>query len=413
MAETGKIVTAIDIGSSKIVTLVGEAGETEGDFAIVGVGIVPSRGMKRGQIVNVNEVTQAIRESVDGAERSSATKISAALVSMAGNHIQSQNSHGAVAIGRGEQGVTQEDINRVLEAAQAVTVPNNREVIHVIPRHFKIDEQDGVRHPMGMLGYRLEAQTNIVTASSTAIQNLYKCLHQAQIEQAEVVLAPLASAEATLTPTEREMGVVMADIGHGTTDIAVYIDGAVWHVSVLEVGGWHFTSDLAKVLRLPLETAEQIKISHGHASLRDLPTDAPFVAAGFGDEGNISIQRRDMAEILHERARELFDLIMQEVKRSGYDGLLPAGLVLTGGGSSLPGMREVGRDVARLPVRIAMPTNLHGLVDSIRTPAYATSVGLVKWGMLNMVAKPARRRRGLPSINLNMKGWLSNLFPRA
>ena len=167
MAETGKIVTAIDIGSSKIVTLVGEAGETEGDFAIVGVGIVPSRGMKRGQIVNVNEVTQAIRESVDGAERSSATKISAALVSMAGNHIQSQNSHGAVAIGRGEQGVTQEDVNRVLEAAQAVTVPNNREVIHVIPRHFKIDEQDGVRHPMGMLGYRLEAQTNIVQSSST------------------------------------------------------------------------------------------------------------------------------------------------------------------------------------------------------------------------------------------------------
>jgi cell division protein FtsA len=311
-------------------------------------------------------------------------------------------------------GASREDTGAdLLEAAQAVTVPNNREVIHVIPRHFKIDEQDGVRHPMGMLGYRLEAQTNIVTASSTAIQNLYKCLHQAQIEQAEVVLAPLASAEATLTPTEREMGVVMADIGHGTTDIAVYIDGAVWHVSVLEVGGWHFTSDLAKVLRLPLETAEQIKISHGHASLRDLPTDAPFVAAGFGDEGNISIQRRDMAEILHERARELFDLIMQEVKRSGYDGLLPAGLVLTGGGSSLPGMREVGRDVARLPVRIAMPTNLHGLVDSIRTPAYATSVGLVKWGMLNMVAKPARRRRGLPSINLNMKGWLSNLFPRA
>ncbi|MBK8833775.1 MAG: cell division protein FtsA [Anaerolineae bacterium] len=246
-----------------------------------------------------------------------------------------------------------------------------------------------------------------------AIQNLYECLHQAQIEQAEVVLAPLASAEATLTPTEREMGVVMADIGHGTTDIAVYIDGAVWHVSVLEVGGWHFTSDLAKVLRLPLETAEQIKISHGHVSLRDLPTDAPFVAAGFGDEGNISIQRRDMAEILHERARELFDLIMQEVKRSGYDGLLPAGLVLTGGGSSLPGMREVGRDVARLPVRIAMPTNLHGLVDSIRTPAYSTSVGLVKWGMLNMVAKPARRRRGLPPVNLNMKGWFSNLFPRS
>ncbi|MBX7212975.1 MAG: cell division protein FtsA [Thermoflexales bacterium] len=413
MAESAKIVSAVDIGSSKVVALVGEAGEREGDFSIIGVGIVPSRGMKRGQIVNVGEVTQAIREAVDGAERSSATTMSTALVSVAGNHIQSQNSHGAVAIGRGEQGVTSEDINRVLEAAQAITVPNNREVIHVIPRHFKVDEQEGVRHPLGMLGYRLEAQTNIVTASSTAIQNLYKCLHGARIEHAEAVLAPLASAEATLTPTEREMGVVLADIGHGTTDIAIYIDGAVWHVSVLEVGGWHFTSDLAKVLRLPLDTAEQIKLAHGQASLRDLTTEAPFVAAGFGDEGDVTIQRRDMAEILHERARELFDLIMLEVKRSGYDGLLPAGLVLTGGGAQLPGLREVAREVARLPVRLAAPSNLHGLVDAIKSPAYSTAVGLVKWGMLNVVAKPSRRRRVLPNLRIDVKGWFGNLLPRS
>ena len=182
---------------------------------------------------------------------------------------------------------------------------------------------------------------------------------------------------------------------------------------MLEVGGWHFTSDLAKVLRLPLDTAEQIKLAHGQASLRDLTTEAPFVAAGFGDEGDVTIQRRDMAEILHERARELFDLIMLEVKRSGYDGLLPAGLVLTGGGAQLPGLREVAREVARLPVRLAAPSNLHGLVDAIKSPAYSTAVGLVKWGMLNVVAKPSRRRRVLPNLRIDVKGWFGNLLPRS
>ncbi len=413
MAEP-RVVTAIDVGSSKVVALVGEARADNssgmpGEFNVIGVGVVPSRGVKRGQIINVNEATAAIREAVDGAERSSGLKITNVIVSISGNHITSQNSQGAVAIGRGDQGVGVEDINHSLESAQAITVPNNREIIHVIPRHFRVDEQDGVRNPIGMLGFRLEVQAHIITGATTAIHNLLKCTSQAQVDVTELVLAPLASAEAVLTSTEREMGAIVVDIGSGTADVAVFIDGAVWHTSCIEVGGSHFTSDLALVLRLPLETAEQIKLSHGHANLADLPADQPFVVAGFGDEQRVSVQRREIAEILQARAEEFFGMVMQEVKRSGYDGLLPAGLVVTGGGSLLPGLRDVARQVTGLPVRMAQPRDLQGLVDSLHSPAYSTGIGLLKWGMHDVVARPSKRRR--PSFNIGIGGWLRNLLP--
>ena len=419
MAEP-RIVTAIDVGSSKVVTLVAEAAETRsnngaGEFNVIGVGIVPSRGVKRGQIINVNEATAAIREAVDGAERSSGIKIVSALVSISGNHIATQNSQGAVAIGRGDQGVGQEDIDHAIEAAQAISVPNNREIIHVIPRHFRVDEQEGVRNPLGMLGFRLEVQAHIVTGATTAIQNLLKCASLAQVDVPELVLAPLASAEAVLTPTEREMGVILVDIGSGTTDIAIFIDGAVWHAGVIEVGGGHFTSDLAMVLRLPLETAEQIKVAHGHAYPPDMSLEQPFIATGFGDEQRITVQRRDIAMILQARAEELFGLVMQEVKRSGYDGLLTAGLVVTGGGSMLPGMREVAREITGLPVRMAQPKNIQGLVDNIHSPAYSTAVGLLRWGMNEIAARPNRRRRGGINLNLgnfNLGGIMRMLLPK-
>ncbi|HEY3341325.1 MAG TPA: cell division protein FtsA [Anaerolineae bacterium] len=415
MAEP-RIVSAIDVGSSKVVALVAEAAETRngtGEFNVIGVGIVPSRGVKRGQIINVNEATAAIREAVEGAERSSVTKITSALVSVSGNHIATQNSQGAVAIGRGDQGVGQEDIDHAIEAAQAISVPNNREIIHVIARHFRVDEQEGVRNPQGMLGYRLEVQAHIVTGATTAIQNLLKCASLAQIDVPELVLAPLASAEAVLTPTEREMGVIVVDIGSGTSDVAIFIDGAVWHAGVIEVGGGHFTSDLAMVLRLPLETAEQIKIAHGHAYPPDMSLEQPFIVTGFGDEQHITVQRRDIAMILQARAEELFGLVLQEVKRSGYDGLLTAGLVVTGGGSLLPGMREVAREVTGLPVRLAQPKNIQGLVDNIRSPAFSTSVGLLHWGMNEITTRPNRKRRpGISFGNFNLGGIVRLLLPK-
>ena len=416
MAEP-KTIVGIDVGDTKIVTLVGEAqgvngvhGAEEGaGFEITGVGIVPSKGVKRGQIINVADATAAIRESLDGAQRSSGAKITHAILTMDGSHIGSQNSHGAVAIGRGDQGVSLDDISRGLEAAQAISVPNNREIIHVIPCHFKVDDQDGVRNPVGMLGYRLEVQAHVVTAMTTSVQNLLKCAHGAGIEVSEFVLSSLASAEAVLTPTEKEMGVMLVDIGGGTTNIAVFTDGAVWHTKELDVGAGHFTSDLAMVLRLPMETAERLKVSYGHANPTEVPYDHPLVVNGFGDEPNVTIQRREMAEVLHARAAELFDLVGQEVKRSGYDGLLPAGMVLTGGGSQLVGLREIAREVTQLPVRLAKPAALKGLVDSLNSPAFAGAVGLVNWGMHGVVAKPSKRRRGGGGFDLG--GWFRNLWP--
>jgi cell division protein FtsA len=410
MAEP-KTLTVIDVGTTKIVTLVGEASpDSERGYSVIGVGMAPSRGMRRGQVVNVAEAIEAIRDSLNGAEQSSGVKAANVLMSVSGSHIDSQNSHGAVAIGRGDQGVVVEDINRGLEAAQAITVPSNREIIHVIPRHFKVDDHDGVRDPRGMLGYRLEVQAHIVTGASTSMQNLLKCANGAGVDVDELVLSPLASATAVLTPTEKEMGSIMVDIGGGTTSISVFIEGAPWHSHVLDIGAAHFTSDLAMVLRLPLETAEHLKVTHGSANPAEFGAEQWVDLPGFGDEPHVRVSRREVAEILRARAEELFGLIEQEVKRSGYDGLLPAGLVVTGGGAQLAALRDVAREVSNRPVRMARPMNLSGLVDSIQSPAFSTAVGLLDWGRQEIQARPQRRAR-LGLGKLNIKGWFGKLLP--
>ena len=414
MAEP-KTITVVDVGSTKVVSLVGEASaeaangvNNETGFTIVGVGMAPARGVRRGQIINVAEATEAIRDSLAGATASSGIKAASVLMSISGNHVASQNSQGAVAIGRGDQGVTLDDINHALESAQAITVPNNREILHVIPRHFRLDDQDGVRNPVGMLGFRLEVQAHIITCATTAAQNLLKCAHTAGADVHEFVLGPLASAEAVLTPTEREMGAVVVDIGGGVTGIAVFIEGSAWHTKVLDVGGQHFTSDLAQVLQLPMETAEQFKVTYGHASPMDVPGDQIVEMTGFGDEPRVRVMRRESAEILRARADELFNMIEGEIKRSGYDGLLPAGLVITGGGSLLPGLRESARDTTKRPVRLARPTNLHGLVDSLQSPAFSTAAGMLHWGSQGITTRPSKRRRFGPR---DLPGWLKNLLP--
>lgn len=408
MAEP-KTITVLDVGSTKVVSLVGEAADNDAGFTVIGVGMTPSRGVRRGQIINVNDATASIKEALTGAQASSGVKASHVLMSIGGNHIASQNSQGAVAIGRGDQGVAFDDINRGLDSAQAISVPNNREILHVIPRHFRVDDQDGVRNPVGMLGFRLEVQAHIITCATTAMQNLLKCAHNAGVDVGEFVLAPLASAEAVLTPTEREMGAILVDIGGGSTGIAVFIEGSAWHTKALDVGGSHFTSDLAQVLQLPMEAAEHLKVNYGHASPADVPGDQICDIVGFGDEPRMRIPRREAAEILRARADELFNLIEQEVKRSGYDGLLPAGLVITGGGSLLPGLRESARETTKRPVRLTRPMNLHGLVDSLQSPTYSTAVGMLHWGLQGVVAKPSRRRQFGPRLDL--PGWLKNLLP--
>lgn len=390
------IITGIDVGTTKVCTLIAEITQDD-QYQILGTGIEPAHGMRKGVVVNVNEASAAIHASVLKAERSAGMEIGTAFVSLAGSHVSSVNSHGVVGISQNQWGIDQDDIDRALDAAQAIAIPHGREVLHIIPRGFTVDGQEGVRSPLGMHGFRLEVEAHIVTASSTSIQNLVKCVESSGVLVEAFVLNPLASAEIALSETEREMGVVVCDIGGGTTDLAIYIDGNVWHTMVLAVGGNHLTSDVAHGLRLPANTAEEVKLAHGHARPRDVDASEYFTVSPFGSEKPQQVSRKDLAIIIEARAEEIFSLVLQEIKRSGYDGLLPAGIVITGGVGRLPGIRPVASDVLNLPARIAAPENLNGLTDQlIGRPEYATSVGLLNWAAHETFAanRSARRRSG-------------------
>jgi cell division protein FtsA len=403
-----RTIVGIDVGTTKIATLVGESG-SDGALRIVGVGVSPSRGIKRGVVVNVNEATEAIGSAIEKAERSSGYQIARAFVSLAGTHVNAVNSRGVVAVARGERGIAPEDVERAIEAARAIAIPSDREVLHVIPRGYTVDGQDGVRDPIGMVGFRMEVEAHIVTGATSSVHNLLKCIEGAHVAVDALVLDSIASGEATLTDTEKEMGVALADIGGGTTDIAIFIDGSVWHTTILGVGGSHITNDVAVGLRVPAEAAERIKIDHGHARYQTIDPTAMIEVDGFDDGGKSRVARRDVAEIIEARAEEIFSLILQEVKRSGYDGLLPAGLVISGGTAQLRGLRELGRQVMNMPVRVGGPHDLVGLVDTISTPAYATGVGLLKWGERQGDAL-ARHRNG-QGIGQRLGGLLRSLLP--
>ena len=402
------MVVGIDVGSSKICALVGEVGG-EFDLRIVGVGVVPSRGLRKGVVVNVAEATAAIAAAVEDAERASGYRIERAYVGLSGTHVSSQNSQGVVAVSRREEGITLEDVDRVLDAAGAVTFPHNRELLHVIPRQYVVDGQGGVRDPLGMHGFRLEVEAHIVSGSVTAVQNLLKCVVGVGVEVDEVVLASLAAGHAVLAGNEREMGVVLVDIGEGTTDIAIFIDGTVWHTATLGIGGEYITSDVGIGLRLPAETAESVKIQYGHARAVQVGPEERFTVESFGGDVPQSVARWKLAEIIEARVEEMLGLVGQEIKRSGYDGLLPAGVVLCGGVARLPGIQELGREVLGLPVRIGAPQGLVGLVDRITGPAYAVPVGLVGWGLM------ADERRPLPKVGSSLGRrfvkWLRALLP--
>ncbi|HZY41265.1 MAG TPA: cell division protein FtsA [Anaerolineae bacterium] len=373
-----RTIVGIDVGTTKICTLVGEA--TDNDLRIVGVGIAPARGIKKGVVVNVVDAASAIKTSIEKAERSSGYEIARAFVSVTGAHISAINSRGVVGVSRGDRGISGEDVNRALEAARAIAIPQDREVLHVIPRGYTIDGQDGVKEPIGMSGFRLEVEAHIVTGQTSSIHNLLKCVENCNVGVDGLVLDAIASGAAVLSDNEKDMGVVLADIGGGTTDIAIFIEGSVWHTTVLAVGGAHITNDIAVGLRVPAEAAELLKLEHGHARYETIdPTEVVQVKA-FGDGGLTRVQRRDLAEIIEARTEEIYQLILQEIKRSGYDGLLPAGVVVTGGTAQLRGMRDLGRQVLSLPVRIGQPQGISGLIDTVNSPAYATPVGLLLWG---------------------------------
>jgi cell division protein FtsA len=373
------IIVAIDIGTTKICTLVGRE-EAPDQIRILGVGLEPSQGVRKGVVVDMVAASQAVVRSVEKAERTSGLEINSALVSLAGSNVSSVNSRGVVGVAG--RMIDEDDIARAIDAAKAVNIPHNREIIHIIQRGFSIDGQEGIRKPLGMHGYRLEVETHIITASAASVENLRQCVGAAGVEVSQFVLNPLASAEVVLTETEREMGVVVCDVGGGTTDMAIYIGGDVWHTNVLAVGGDHITSDIAHGLRLPISQAEEIKIKHGHAIRAEVNPNESFSVRPFGEEQPVEINRQELANVIEARVEEIFSLVLQEIRRSGYDGLLPAGMVLTGGSSTLPGMRAMASQTLNLPVRIAMPENLVGMSDKIQTPAFSTSVGLLRWALL-------------------------------
>ncbi|MCC6189702.1 MAG: cell division protein FtsA [Anaerolineales bacterium] len=372
------LLVGIDVGTTKVCALVGETDEV-GDLRILGVGLEPARGLRKGVVVNVEEASQAIAAAVEKAQRSAGYEIGAAFVSLAGAHIASINSRGVAGIGGGSHGIDQDDVDRALDAAQAIAIPHGREVLHVIPRAFTVDGQDGIRQPLGMHGFRLEVEAHIITAASTFVQNLTKCVEAAGVAVEAFVLNPLASGEVVLTETEKEMGAIVCDVGGGTTDLAIYLDGNVWHSLVLSVGGNHLTSDIAHGLRLPTDTAERIKLDYGHACAAEVSAAESFMVQPFGEDRPVQISRQDLATIIEARVDEMFSLVLQEVKRTGYDGLLPAGIVLTGGASLLPGLRRLAGEALNLPCRVAAPGSLKGLVDKLQGPAFSTSVGLLRW----------------------------------
>jgi len=407
------IVVGIDVGTTKICTLVARE-ESPGKIRILGVGIEPSQGIRKGVVVDLATATQAISRSIEKAEHTSGIEITSVLVSLAGSHVSSVNSKGVVGITG--QTIDQADVARAIDAARAVAIPHNREIIHVIQRGFMVDDQDGIRMPIGMHGYRLEVETHIITASAATIENLRQCISRAGAEVSQFVLNPLASAEVVLTETERQMGVVVCDMGGGTTDMAICIDGDVWHTAVLSVGGNHITSDIAHGLRLAMSQAEEIKIQHGNAAEDEVGSEEFFNIRPFGEEEPVQINRCELAHIIEARVEEIFSMVLQEIKRSGYDGLLPAGMVLTGGSSALPGIRTLANRALGLPVRLAQPENLIGMVDRLNSPAFSTSVGLLRWAVLMSEVAPqtTRKRANAQGGGDNwdkVKSWFRKLLP--
>jgi len=396
------LVVGIDIGTTKVCTLIARVEGEKNNLRILGVGIEPSLGIKRGNIIDIASASESITRSIEKAERSSGLEITSALVSLAGSHVSSVNSRGVIGINGGV--ITGNDVLRAIDAAQAVAIPHNREVIHVIQRGFTVDGNDGISQPVGMHGYRLEVEVHIITAGEATVENLRQCVEQAGVEISSFVLNPLASAEVVLNNTERDMGVVVCDIGGGTSDLGIYIAGDVWHTSVLPVGGNHITNDIAHGLRLPISQAEEVKKLYGNCVESEVSDQDLFSVKGFGAERPAQTSRKELAQIIEARVSEIFDLLLQEIKRSGYDGLLPAGMVLTGGSSLLPGIKTIAAQVTGLPVRIAKPENLVGLVDQLNSPAYSTSIGLLKWAVL--MGEPMSAPKGGKHAPRETPPWL-------
>jgi len=400
-----KITVGIDVGSSEVVTIVGHRQEGEVYPNIIGVGVREGSGLRKGVVTDVEETVAAISASLQEAERMAGVPIDNVYISINGEHIQASNTRGVVSIARGE--VTHDDVMRAIESAQAVAMPPNREIVHVIPRMFMVDGQDNIKDPVGMTGVRLEVDAHVITGSTPFIKNLQKTVEQAGVRINSFVLAPLAASTAILGKKQKQLGVVVIDIGAGTTGMVVFEDGDVYHSAVLPIGSNHITSDIAIGLRASLEVAEAVKLEYGMASPVTLSERDQIDLSKFDKSEDQMVSRRYVAEIIQDRLAEIFLLVKTELRKVGRDGMLPCGAVLVGGGAKLPGIAEAAKDHLSLPASIGFPIELRGVVDRLDDPRFATGIGLMMWGMDEKQNVPnyTPRELNLGPVLSRIKGW--------
>ena len=409
MAKSGDVLVGLDIGTTKICAIVGDL--TDEGIDIIGIGTHPSKGLRKGVVVNIDATVASIKRAIEEAEHMAGCEISTVYTGIAGGHIKAFPSHGVVSVKDKE--VRPQDVDRVIEQAKAVAIPLDREVIHVLPQEFIVDDQDGVKDPIGMSGVRLEARALIVTGAVSSAQNIVKCAQRTGLNVSDIVLQPLASSLATLCEDEKELGVCLVDIGGGTTDIAIFHDGAIRHTAVISLGGNHITNDVAIGLRTPTHEAERIKKQYGHANAKKVDGGETIEVPSVGGGAPRILSRHILAEIIEPRVEEIFMLVQHEIQKAGMEELLASGVVITGGSTLLEGMAEMAEEVLGMPVRRGMPRHIGGLVDVVKSPMYATAVGLVIYGAKQRLGSPyfkIREENVYRKVKDRMKQWLGEIF---
>ncbi len=404
-----KMIVGLDIGTSKVVAIVG-AITPEGMLEIVGIGSHPSRGLKKGVVVNIESTVQSIQRAIEEAELMAGCQIHSVYAGIAGSHIRSLNSHGIVAIRDRE--VYQLDLERVIDAAQAVAIPADQKVLHILPQEYVIDTQEGIKEPLGMSGVRLEAKVHLVTCAVNASQNIEKCIRRCGLEVEDIILEQLASSYAVLTDDERELGVCLVDIGGGTTDIAIFTEGAIRHTGVIPIAGDQVTNDIAMALRTPTQNAEEIKIKYACALTQLAGADETIKVPSVGDRPPRDLSRQALAEVVEPRYDELFTLVQAELRRSGFEDMIAAGIVLTGGTSKMEGVVELAEEIFHTPVRIGSPQDVHGLTDIVRNPIYSTGVGLLQYGLKQQNGGEIKGSKAQSPAGAfdRVKNWFQNNF---
>jgi len=398
------LIVGLDIGTSKVAAIVASI-NNEGGVEVIGIGSHPSRGLKKGVVVNIESTVQSIQRAVEEAELMAGCQIDSVYAGIAGSHIRSLNSHGIVAIRDKE--VTQADVDRVIDAARAVAIPADQKMLHILPQEFLIDDQEGIREPIGMSGVRLEAKVHMVTGAVSAAQNIIKCVRRCGLEVDDIILEQLASSHAVLTEDEKELGVCLVDIGGGTTDIAIFSEGAIRHTAVIPIAGDQITNDIAVALRTPTQYAEEIKKKYACALTQLASPEESIEVPSVGDRPPRRLARQTLAEVVEPRYEELLTLVQNELRRSGFEDICAAGIVLTGGCSKMEGVIELAEEVFHVPVRIGVPTQVSGLVDVVRNPIYSTGVGLLLYGVNHRqdVRRVRKTEWGGKTLWQRMKSW--------